>query len=125
MLWLAMGSSVVLLLGIFLSLMTVRAMGKFFQSQLEQTRTDHREQMRSWEVERERLMNRVMTKEWESYTQMTAQMQVAGSVSDTSPPVGLSDEREAEMWAQMHGGTEGIGEVFATLEDAEGLGLNG
>lgn len=55
---------------------------------------------------------------------MTSQMQVGHSQSN-DPPVGLSDEREAEQWAKMHGDTEGIGEVYATLDDAVGLGLNG
>lgn len=121
MLWLTLGVSALmtlfLVVGVFL---LFRAMMKSQMEQIVRMTTEHREQRHSWEVERERLLNRCMTKEWESYAQMAGAMQ-ASSSSDSPFPDGLSDETEERRWAEMHG-TDGIGEVFAEV-DARELGL--
>lgn len=126
MVWLTLATSIVLCC---LTLLALRMMLRFFQKELETLRTDHTAQRQSWEVERERLLNRCMTKEWESYAQMSTAMQVASSSSDHLPPEGLSDETEGRRWAEQHGAS-GLGEVFAELHGADetdirGLGLSG
>lgn len=129
MVWLTLGISALTLLGASLAVLMVtrsdRAVRQVLLEQLTQARADHLEQRRSWEVERERLLNRAMTKEWESYTQMSAALTVT-SPSD-QPPQGLSDETEAQRWAEAHGA---VGETFAELHgisdnDIRDLGLSG
>src|SRR5687768_6661105 len=72
----------------------------------------------SWELERERLLNRAMTKEWESYTQMSQAMMVAStSNSDPAEGKGMSDEEELRRYAQTYHETVGLGEVIVDMSD--------
>lgn len=52
---------------------------------------------------------------------MNAALQTVDSASEQV--AGLSDEREAQLWAMANGEGPGLGEAFATLEDAQELGL--
>lgn len=79
----------------------------------------HRVREGTWELKEERLLNRCMTKDWQSYTQVTSAM-----VSSTSEPgegIGLSDESEARAWANAHGELE-IGDVLFE-QDLRELGI--
>lgn len=78
------------------------------QTFLEAERDTHREQRINWERERERLMNRVMVKEWTTYSQMTQAM----SQGEEPSSQGMSDEEELRRYAaaQSQGGVEGYGE---------------
>lgn len=79
----------------------------------------HREREITWERERERLLNRAMTKEWASYVQMQGMLQT-NSNSGSDPAVGMSDEEELRRIGEI----QGIGEVFVDLgDDARELGL--
>ena len=80
---------------------------------MKQERELHREQRINWERERERLMNRVMVKEWQTYTQMTQAM----NPSEDSSALGMSDEEEVRRYLDSLGQTQGIGEE--TLVDME------
>jgi hypothetical protein len=73
---------------------------------LTQERKDHREQRINWERERERLMNRVMVKEWTTYAQMTQAMEP----SMESSSQGMSDEEEIRRYEQAIGNSLGVGE---------------
>ena len=129
MVWLTLGISALMLLGAVLAVQMVtkseRMVRVILQEQLVELRKDHQSQRNSWEAERERLLNRAMTKEWESYAQMSAAM-VASSPSDL-PPEGMSDETESKQWeARM--GALGLGETFVEVpgfdaDDVRGLGL--
>ena len=130
MLWLMLGICLLTLLVATLAILTVRtserAISQLLQKELDTTRQDFREQRCSWEAERERLLNRALTKEWESYAQMTGAP--AASPSDL-PPVGMSDETESAQWA-ARAGALGLGETFVEMpgfddNDVRGLGLSG
>src|SRR5215510_9937243 len=84
-------------------------------------RLDHREQRINWERERERLMNRVMSKEWTTYAQMTAAMEPSLEPSSQ----GMSDEEEIRRYEQSIGESLGIGEeVLVDMEpELKELGL--
>ncbi len=62
---------------------------------LDRLMKDQQRREDSWTLERERLLNRSMSKEWTTYAQMTGSMQ-STSTSDIpgSPPVGLSTDEE-------------------------------
>jgi hypothetical protein len=81
----------------------------------------HREQRINWERERERLMNRVMVKEWQTYTQMTQAM----APSEESSSLGMSDDEEVRRYLDSLGAAQGIGEeVLVDMEpDMKDLGL--
>src|SRR5262245_32283279 len=69
----------------------------------------HETQMNSWILERERLMNRVMTKEWTSYTQMIPSPSLNSESEDVT--AGMSDEEELRRWKLLHE-NPGIGEIL-------------
>lgn len=118
MIWLTLACLAVILMALVTNLIVWMA----FQRQLlENQRKDHLEQRTTWNLERERLMNRVMTKDWESYAQLSQSLVVSSS-SDL-PPQGLSDETEAARWAEANGILPGTGEVFVDLETAQDLGF--
>jgi hypothetical protein len=74
----------------------------------------------AWERERERLLNRAMTKEWTTYTQMSASMQAGPPDSPGDDPIpGLSDEEEAERWAASLGHAIGNGAGFGYSDAAQ------
>ncbi len=122
MVWVLLGSSlflnVVILLFCFLML-------RDKETSLVNQTTAHQGERVAWERERERLLNRCMTKEWESYVQMTGQMgTTSGLSSDTSEVVGMSDESEAARWAAAMGQGEPLGETLVEMErDMSELGL--
>lgn len=81
----------------------------------------HREQRVNWERERERLMNRVMVKEWTTYAQMS-QAATLSSIGQDEPSVGMNDEEEL----RRIGDVDGIGEPTFQIDltqDLEELGL--
>lgn len=80
--------------------------------------TSHKEERVNWERERERLLNRAMTKEWESYAQMAAAIvPTSHLVSDPTEGVGLSDEEELRRVGKAIAEAEGIGETLVELDD--------
>lgn len=128
MVWLMLVICLLTLLVAALAILTARtserAISHLLQRELDLLRKDYREERRCWEAERERLLNRAMTKDWESYAQMTGAP--AASPSEL-PPVGMSDETESAQWA-ARAGALGLGETFVEIQgfdtdDAEGLGL--
>lgn len=89
-------------------------------SLIDSLRTDHREERMAWERERERLLNRAMTREWTSYVQMQGAMQSSNSTSD--PYVGMSDEEELRRAGLTD--AEGYGEVIVDItEEAKAFGI--
>lgn len=94
-----------------LSLLLLRSVYSDQMTRLEklliQEREDHRKTQDRWEVERERLLNRAMVKEWTTYAQMTTAMSSA-SISEADGR-GLSDAEEM----RRAGFTDGIGEEVA------------
>ena len=90
---------------------------------VEAERGTHREERRQWEIERERLLNRCMTRTWESYVQMSAAMVAPGSsTSGFDESQGLSDEEEIRRAGEAQ--QQGLGEVLLDYgNDFEELGL--
>ncbi len=72
------------------------------------TMKEHRREKQKWEEERERLLNRSMTKEWASYLQM----QTPTKLDSTSDYLGMSDEDELRRYGQQP-----VGEVLVDLGD--------
>jgi len=89
---------------------------------VREMRRDHSEQRATWELKEERLLNRCMTKDWQSYVQLQSLQE-----SSTSFPaiegegIGLSEESEARAWAEAHGLSD-VGEVVYE-QDFRDLGL--
>ena len=83
--------------------------------------TEHRREKQQWEVERERLLNRAMTKEWTTYAQLVNGMVTSTSPSD-EPPVGLNDEEELRRIGQLFA-HEGLGDVDGLNDDLDDLGI--
>lgn len=85
-------------------------------------RQDHQEQRTTWELKEERLLNRCMTRDWQSYVQVQSLQ-----ASSTSTPqiegegTGLSEESEALAWAKANG-LDGVGDVIYE-QDFRDLGL--
>ncbi len=74
----------------------------------------------SWTQERSDLLNRCMTKEWQSYQMMVAQ---APFSSTSEPPVGLSDEEELRRIGRAYS-EAGLGDVLVELDaDLAELGI--
>lgn len=94
----------------------------FHHLMVSDLRKDHERQRATWEHKEERLLNRCMTKDWQSYVQMNGAMQVASSTSEPGEGIGMSDESEARRWAEAHGIPE-FGEVLAE-QDLHDLGLH-
>jgi hypothetical protein len=80
---------------------------------IETMRSDHRAERINWERERERLLNRAMTREWTSYLQMLPTMENSGSTSEESK--GMSDEEE--MRRAGFSDPQGFGEVVVDMTD--------
>lgn len=77
----------------------------------------HREERINWERERERLLNRAMTKEWTSYAQMQAS-QILSFASPSDDPVrGMSDEEELSRIGRDLVEAEGLGETLVELDN--------
>jgi hypothetical protein len=72
----------------------------------------HREERINWERERERLLNRSMSKEWTTYAQMVAAGPTSPSTSD-EPLRGMSDEEELRRAGFID---QGLGEPFVDLQ---------
>lgn len=90
---------------------------------VEAERGTHQTEKRQWEIERERLLNRCMTRTWESYVQMSAAMVTPGSsTSGFDESQGLSDEEEIRRAGESQ--QQGLGEVLIDYgNDFEELGL--
>lgn len=88
---------------------------------------DHREQRIAWERERERLLNRAMTKEWASYVQMTGLSNQPGPTPLEPPYQGMSDEEELRRAGEAAAQSAGLGETFVDFSDDDELirGLGG
>lgn len=71
---------------------------KMHQQQMEAQRKDHTARENSWTLERERLLNRVQSADWQTYTQLQAGLQVSDpSGPPPEGPVGLgTDDTELE-----------------------------
>lgn len=67
-----------------------------------------------WDREREKLLNRLMTKEWTSYVQME-QYQNPNLTSTSDESRGLSDEEELRRWAQSAADIP-VGETLVDLQ---------
>ncbi len=90
---------------------------------IREMREDYNQQRVTWELKEERLLNRCMTKDWQSYVQLQSQQ----GFSTSSPAidgegVGLSEESEAKAWAEVHGLSD-VGEVVYE-QDFRDLGLD-
>jgi hypothetical protein len=75
------------------------------EKQMLAQRADHREQRINREREAERLMNRVMVQEWQTYAQMN---QALSSNSTSDEPGGMSDEEEIR---RSIGDIDGVGDT--------------
>lgn len=116
-------SLVIVLLVILLSLILLVLLILSNQKQIQSLMTDHRAQRANWEIQQERLMNRVMTKEWSSFLQVQGAMS-SPSTSDGQPPVGMSDEEEMRRAGEAIAGQQ-MGEVFVEFDNDFGeLGLD-
>jgi hypothetical protein len=100
---------------VLFSLLMIGLMAFIFFKERERLQTlmvtekeTHREQRINWERERERLMNRVMVKEWTTYAQMTQAM----SQEEEPSPRGMSDDEEVRRYMDSLGQTppNGLGE---------------
>lgn len=86
---------------------------------LTEERSSNLRREAQWELERERLLNRAMTKEWTTYAQMTGALSVSSPQAD-EPAVGMSDLEELRRAGLL----DGIGEEnFDPHQMAEELGL--
>lgn len=81
--------------------------------------TQHQEERINWERERERLLNRAMTKEWQSYQQMQAALVPNfGLTSDPAEARGMSDEEELRRYrGEQLPQAQGLGETLVELHD--------
>ena len=87
---------------------------KLFLRLLSSEQSSSRRRETEWATERERLLNRAMTKDWQSYAQLQSSMVVTGSPSEEY--VSMSDEAEAaragftgfgeEVYVELDTGTE-------------------
>jgi hypothetical protein len=69
----------------------------------------------NWELERERLLNRLMTHSWTDYSQVN---QNPISLSTSSDVVGgMSDEEELRRFAAAYNETVGVGEELLDMSD--------
>lgn len=108
---------VYVLLGAFLGLIP----SGFLTWILLQSQKDHKEQRVNWEQERERLLNRAMTKEWESYTQMSQALLAQASPLTSEQYQGMNDAEEL----RRAGAQDGVGEVlYDFTEEFKELGLS-
>lgn len=89
------------------------------EQSIRDLQTSHRQREITWEAERERLLNRMMTKEWQSYVQMNGAMQTA-SDSQSEPEKGLSDEEELR---RIGVDPEGLGETYVEMSGFPELGF--
>lgn len=105
------------LLGLCGLLLVMQALSvKVFLSLHRDQMQQHREERRTWEVERERLLNRAMTKEWETYVQMQSAQVVLPSTSDEAPR-GMSDDEELRRIGRAEVEADGLGETLVELDD--------
>lgn len=68
----------------------------------------------SWQKERESLLNRCMTKEWQSFQMMQIPTR---SLSPSETMAGMSDEEELRRISQALGESQGLGEVIVDYAD--------
>lgn len=72
-----------------------------------------------WDLKEERLLNRAMTKEWESYTQLSHALMNQALPSTSEPYQGMNDEEELRRFGQQP-----VGEVLVDYsDDLRELGL--
>lgn len=78
----------------------------------------HQKAQNQWEVERERLLNRCMTREWASYVQMQSAMMTSTSPSISPEEArGLSDEEELRRVGADLANAQELGEVYVEFDD--------
>lgn len=73
----------------------------------------------SWEEERKDLLNRLMTKEWTSYAQLSMSGNTHSDFDDVVE--GMSDEEEMSRWGHNLAQAEETGETIIELPTEESL----
>jgi hypothetical protein len=112
--WWSMAS---LLLGVLVGLTPLVPLCLLLRWQMKMQETKEM----AWTAERADLLNRCMTREWQSY-QMMRQGATFASASDL--PVGLSDEEELRRAGEYASNGMGLGDTLVELEaDFAELGL--
>jgi hypothetical protein len=102
-------------------LLTVLVCWTFHLLLVRELTAQHRHREATWELKEERLLNRCMTKDWQSYVQMGATMGASSPFEIPGEGIGQSDESEGLAWAKAHGSPE-LGDILLEQDLGE-LGI--
>lgn len=104
-------------------LLTVLVCWVFHLLLVREMMAQHRHREATWELKEERLLNRCMTKDWQSYVQMNGAMQASSTSDIPGEGIGMSDESEAIAWARAQAG-QAVGDPLVEQEMRD-LGIFG